>query len=128
MLRHSTFQSLIFAVTSFALLSLGLAQSASAGMISTQQVVDQQQRSELLNRIESRLQQEAVAGQLAAFGVDQGHLQARISQMTTAELQSLDGKIEQQIAGADAVALVGAVFIVLLVLEIVGVIDIFKKV
>ena len=38
------------------------------------------------------------------------------------------GKIDQQIAGGDILAVIGIVFVVLLILELVGVTDIFKSI
>ena len=39
----------------------------------------------------------------------------------------VDGALRSAPAGGDILALIGAVFVVLLVLELTGVIDIFKK-
>jgi len=47
--------------------------------------------------------------------------------LTDSELRTLAGKIAEAPAGADALAVIGIVFVVLLILEMVGVIDIFKK-
>jgi hypothetical protein len=52
----------------------------------------------------------------------------RVNNMTNAELLALEGQIDEQVAGGDALAVVGIVFVVLLILEIVGVTDIFKSV
>ena len=49
------------------------------------------------------------------------------SEFINAELLELVNGIENQVAGSDGVAIVGAVFIVLIVLELVGVTDIFKS-
>jgi hypothetical protein len=43
------------------------------------------------------------------------------------ELRSLAGQMSGMPAGGDALAVIGIVFIVLLILELTGVIDIFKK-
>jgi len=43
------------------------------------------------------------------------------------ELRSLADRMEQMPAGGDALAVIGIVFVVLIILELVGVIDIFKK-
>jgi len=61
------------------------------------------------------------------MGVDATHVDSRVAAMTDAELRSLAGEIENLPAGADALAVIGIVFLVLLILEAVGVLDIFKS-
>jgi len=46
--------------------------------------------------------------------------------MTTAELIALEGRIDENNAGGSALGTIGAVFLVLLILEVVGVTDVFK--
>ena len=48
--------------------------------------------------------------------------------MTTAELLELESRFDEQVAGGDALGVIGAVFLVLLILELVGVTDIFKSI
>jgi len=64
---------------------------------------------------------------LQAFGVDQAIVQERLQGLTQAELITLESQFNQQIAGGDALGIIGAVFLVLLILELVGVTDIFKS-
>ncbi len=40
----------------------------------------------------------------------------------------LEAEMDRQIAGGDALSLIGAVFLVLLILELVGVTDVFKSI
>jgi len=68
-----------------------------------------------------------VRAQLGAMGVDATQVDSRVAAMTDAELRSLAGEIENLPAGADALAVIGIVFLVLLILEAVGVLDIFKS-
>jgi hypothetical protein len=74
------------------------------------------------------LSQSAVQERLQAHGVDPIAAEARVAQLSDAELAKLADDLENAPAGGDALALVGAVFVVLLILELTGVIDIFKKV
>ncbi len=112
----------------FAIALTGIGQLAWAGPIGTDVVVSAEARTASLARIESVLQQEAVAGQLENMGVAPEAISARLGNMTDAELAALDGQLEELAAGGDVLGLVGAVFVVLLILEIVGVTDIFKSV
>jgi hypothetical protein len=68
-----------------------------------------------------------VSRQLVLFGVDPLAVQLRVGNMTDAELLTLEGNLDKQVAGGDAVAIVGAVFIVLIILELMGITDIFKN-
>ncbi len=54
-------------------------------------------------------------------------VESRVAALTDSELRTLAGQMADLPAGADALAVIGIVFLVLLILEAVGVIDIFKK-
>ena len=125
---HSTMlRNFVVSLVSLSLLSLGLAQTSSAAMIGTQQVVQSEARDARITRVETILRRDDVARQLVAFGVDPLAVQARVGNMTDAELLALEGKLDTPIAGGSAVGIVGAVFIVLIILEFVGITDIFKS-
>jgi hypothetical protein len=125
-MRSKILRNFIVRLTSLSLLSLGLAQASGAAMISTQRVVQNEARDARIARVATVLARQDVAKQLVLFGVDPLAVQLRVDNMTDAELLSLEGNLDKRIAGGDAVAIVGAVFIVLIILELVGVIDIFK--
>jgi len=61
------------------------------------------------------------------MGVDPSQVDARIASLTDGELRTLAGQMNDLPAGSGALAVIGIVFLVLLILEAVGVIDIFKK-
>ncbi|MGB5739727.1 MAG: PA2779 family protein, partial [Woeseia sp.] len=119
-------RNLVFKFVSLSLLSIGFAQVSGAAMIGTQQLIDHDMRGAQLTRVASLLARQDVAEQLVAFGVDPQLVQARVANLTDAELAALEGKLDQQIAGGNALGIIGAVFLVLMILEFVGVIDIFK--
>lgn len=118
----------LFRLVSIALISAGFAQVSFAGMIGTEYLVEADARADSIARIESFLARADVAKQLQSLGVDKADIEARLAGLTNAELLSLEGRLDQQVAGGDALAVVGVVFLVLLILEIVGVTDIFKSV
>jgi siroheme synthase len=107
---------------------MGFVQVSGAGVISTEQMIDSEVRQEQLTRLESFLLRQDVADQLIEYGVAPETVMARIQHMTSAELAALEGKIDEQVAGGDALAIIGTVFLVLLILELVGVTDIFKSI
>lgn len=102
-------------------------QSASAGMVATEYLIDEQAKSQSLTRVQALLAREEVASRLISLGVEPEMIAARLQGLSHAELQTLEARIDQQIAGGDALGVIGAVFLVLLILELVGVTDVFKS-
>jgi len=115
-------------LVSMSIICMGFAQAAPAGMIDTSYLIDNEARAASLARVEVLLARDDVARQLAALGVDQETVVERLNGLSTAELLELEGHIDDQVAGGDALAVIGAVFLVLLILELVGVTDIFKSI
>jgi len=113
---------------SVSIVCMGFVQAAPAGVIGTGYLVDGEARAASLARIEVALAREDVARQLAALGVDRAVLAERLGSLSNAELLELEGTIDEHVAGGDILGLIGAVFVVLLILELVGVTDIFKSV
>lgn len=127
-MKRLQLRSWVTQAVSISIICLGFAQAAPAAMISTGQLVDQEARVASLSKIEGLLAREDVARQMLALGVQPEHVVARLDVMTTEELRELESRFDEQVAGGDALALIGALFIVLLILEVVGVTDIFKAV
>ena len=115
-------------IISVSIICMGFAQVAPAAMIGTGHLVDNETRAASLSRVEVLLARADVAAQLEAFGVDKDQVVERLNGLSTAELLELEGKIGEQIAGGDILAVIGIVFVVLLILELVGVTDIFKSI
>jgi hypothetical protein len=115
-------------LVSLTLISIGFVQPAAADLIGTQEMLDVEMRQAAITKVELLLARQDVAKQLQAFGVPPQSVIERVNNMTNAELLALEGQIDEQVAGGDALAVVGIVFVVLLILEIVGVTDIFKSV
>jgi len=109
------------------MLNLGSPLVAQAEMIGTLQAVEASTRAQELAAVSSALARDQVRAQFVAFGVDPALVETRVAALTDSELRTLAGKIAEAPAGADALAVIGIVFVVLLILEMVGVIDIFKK-
>ncbi len=121
-------RALLLRVVSISIICLGFAQAAPAGMIPTGHLVDDEVRGDSLSRIELLLARDDVASQMVALGVQPEQVMMRLEAMTTAELLELESNFDQQLAGGDALAVIGAVFLVLLILELVGVTDVFKSI
>jgi hypothetical protein len=110
-----------------AILNLSSPLVANARIIGTLQAVESQTRASDLATVNAALARDQVRSQFQALGVDPTQVEARVAALTDAELRTLAGQMQDLPAGADGFAIVGIVFLVLLILEAVGVIDIFKK-
>jgi hypothetical protein len=100
---------------------------AGAQPISTATALALEQRAENEAVVDAYFAREEVEAQLAALGVDPELAKLRAAALSPSELAELAGRIEEAPAGGDLIAVLGVTFVVLLVLELVGVIDIFKK-
>ena len=114
-------------VLCFALLNLGSPPVAEAGLVTTLQAAAATTRTQDLATVNAALAREEVRAQFEALGVEPAQIESRIAALTDAELRTLAGQMGDMPAGADALAVIGIVFLVLLILEAVGVIDVFKK-
>lgn len=112
---------------SVSIVCMGFAQVAPAGMIGTGYMLEDESRAASVSRMEILLAREDVGRQLEAFGVDRAMVMERLDALSTAELLELEGALDSQLAGGDVIAVVGVVFVVLMILELVGVTDIFKS-
>jgi len=122
------FKRMIAAWMILNLLGLGLVPAAQAALIGTQASLSMEQREGRLDRIQSLVLRQEVQREMVTLGVDPGAVQGRLAALTDEELQTLEGQLASLPAGGDSVlAVIGVVFLVLLILELVGVTNIFKK-
>jgi hypothetical protein len=110
-----------------AVLNVGSPLVARAELVGTLQAVESSTRSQDLATVSAALARQEVRDQMAALGVDAADVDARIARLTDSELRTLADRMGEMPAGGDALAVIGIVFVVLVILELVGVIDIFKK-
>jgi|SoiMetStandDraft_2_1073263.scaffolds.fasta_scaffold59406_2 hypothetical protein len=121
-------KTLLVQVLAVSLLSLGSPLVVQAEVIGTLAGLESAQRDNDLARVNRALATAEAREQLHALGVDQAQVEARLARLTDSELRTLADRIDQApAAGADILAVIGVVFVVLLILEAVGVIDVFKK-
>ena len=114
-------------ILTIALLNVGSPLVVQAEVIGTLAGLESAQRDTDLARVNRVLATAEARDQLQALGVDQAQVEARLAGLTDSELNTLADKLEHAPAGGDVLAVIGVVFVVLLILEAVGVIDIFKK-
>lgn len=102
---------------------------AQAGVISTEAAIEMEEHDARIERINSVLQRDSVQKQMVRLGVDPQLAAARLASLSDGELQQLEARMDELPAGADgALQVLGIVLLVLLVLELVGVTDVFKSI
>ncbi len=127
-MRIEGFHRSCVALLSVSLVSLGLQTPAAAGIVATADAIATTQQQDDLAVVRDAFVRADVREQMVALGVDPAEVDGRLAALTPAELSILAGNIQQAPAGGDsALAILGVVFLVLLVLELTGTIDIFKK-
>lgn len=117
----------IVAAISLCVASAGFVDAAHAGIVETGAMM-QTTRGDDLSAIRAQLAREEVRAQLGRFGVGEEAIEQRLAALSDQELSRLSQRMQEAPAGGDVLAIIGITFIVLLILELVGVIDIFKKV
>ena len=110
------------------LLALTFSQSAGAGIVSTEAAMQMAERSARIERIHSVLARDNVQEQLVRLGVDPADAERRVASLSDSELAQLEQRMDDLPAGAGALEVLGIVLLVLLVLELVGVTDVFKAI
>ena len=110
------------------LVTLGWVPAANAEVISTAAFNQSMTRDQRIAHVNNFLAQENVRSQLVGLGVDPKDAQARVSSLTDAELATLNDRIDALPAGGSSFfAVIGIVFLVLVILELVGVLNVFKS-
>ncbi len=107
---------------------LGVPATSLAAPIGTDTLVQLEQRGELLSRIQTQLARDDVRAQFLQRGVSPTEVDARVAALSTEELQMLSMQLDELPAGGSLLAVIGVVFVVLLILELVGVTNVFTKV
>ena len=121
-------KDLVLKVTLLSFLCMSLSiPAAQARILTTEEFLGASDRSAHLQTVHGVLEQEAVKQQLIAYGVDPADAAERISGLSDQELAELAAQMEELPAGGSVLALIGAVFLVLIILELTGVINIFSN-
>lgn len=103
-----------------------LAPGAQATVIDTRTILATQADTPEAS-VQAFLARGEVREQLIALGVDPADASGRVAALNDRELSLLQNHINDLPAGSSALAVLGAVFLVLLVLELVGITNIFSK-
>ena len=128
-MKSSMFKAGSVCALAAALVTGSLVQStafaAPAGMVSTQQLVQESRVDQQRVQVSDFLSRADVQAQLEARGVDVASAQARIASLSPAELASLSAQIDQLPAGEGVLETVLFLLVIFMLLDIAGVTDIF---
>ena len=106
----------------------GLTAQVHAAMIGAQDVLRTEQRLQVRDRMAQLLTQQSVQQSLQKLGVTPENASVRVQSLTDSELDQLATHLEKLPAGSGALEVIGIVFLVLLILELVGVTNIFTRI
>jgi hypothetical protein len=103
--------------------------AARADLVTTEQVVDAKAAASDRERLAAVLLRDDVRQQMEALGVDRDEAMARLASLSDQEIQQVAGKIDELPAGQSFIAgvliIAGAVLLALVILDLVGVTDVF---
>lgn len=116
----------IYFLTTMFFCTSSLVPAARAAMINTTDYIKQEQnltRDKLL----SQLERSDVQERLVSLGVDPDDARRRIAGLSQEELTQMQQKMDDLPAGSNLLAVLGILLIVLIVLELVGVTNVFSR-
>ncbi|MGE0557588.1 MAG: PA2779 family protein [Burkholderiales bacterium] len=117
----NTFNRAVARLLILCTLGLGLPLPASAGIVTTDQITAGAER----DRVRDFMAREDVRAQLESLGVDANSVRDRVDAMTDEEVGKLAGRIDRMPAGGGILGVLFAVFIILLVTDILGLTKVF---
>ncbi len=110
------------------LVAVGVPMPAQAGIVGSDQLLQSERSSVKREQLQEWMARADVRQQLQSMGVDAEQAAERINALTEQELQQLALNMDTDPAGSGALAVVGIVFVVLLILELVGVTNLFTAI
>jgi len=117
----------VVGIVCVAILNMGMVGAASAAIVDTATLVTPDRAADM-SVVRNHLDRADVRAKMEEMGIEATAVDRRLARLNDRELHKLAADMQNAPAGgADAVWIVGAVFIVLIILELTGVIDIFKK-
>ncbi|MBX5462457.1 MAG: PA2779 family protein [Steroidobacteraceae bacterium] len=126
-MKRAMWRKGVVSLLSVAIINLGLVGSAAGAIVDTETLVTSNRNADMAI-VRAQLDREEVRQQLKELGVEASSVESRIASLSDSELHQLAQNMQNAPAGGDLLAIIGVTFVVLLILELVGVIDIFKQV
>ena len=119
----SVFQRLTSTVAACSLLAVTMPLPARASLVTTSEAIAA--TSSIQERVRDLLARQEVREALAVRGVDPVYIDARIAALTDDEAQLLAKRIEQLPSGGSVIGVLFAVFLILLITDILGLTKVF---
>jgi hypothetical protein len=116
-------RKIIAAVASTCLPGVGLPLPAHAALVGTQQAMHADGSAR--THIQAWLARAEVRKALLDNGVELSQVQARVDALTDAEARDFAARIDQMPAGGDVLGILFAIFVILLVTDILGLTKVF---
>lgn len=107
--------------------AIGFPSFVMASPIDTMTVITMDERTTHIDRIRSTMARDDVRSTLIGMGVNPVQAELRLNALTDAELVMLNQQMDELPAGGSALGVLGAVLLVLIVLELLGVTNVFTK-
>lgn len=120
--------SLIFFLLTMFVITSTLIPTVEAKMIDTDTYFSVQQYQDGKMQISEFISRDDVRAKLVEFGVDPFEAEQRIAHLSSEEVQLLQSRIADLPAGAGVIEVIGIVFVILLILELIGVTNIFTRI
>lgn len=108
---------------------LGVPGTAMAGTVGTHTLMQIEARQEKVDQLQQAMLRDDIREALVALGVTPEAAQQRIATLNDQELVALEGQIDTLPAGGTSLlAVIGVVFVVLLILDLTGVTNVFSRI
>jgi len=120
--------SLIFFLLTMFVITSTLIPTVEAKMIDTDTYFSVQQYQDGKMQISEFISRDDIRAKLVEFGVDPQEAEQRIAHLSSEEVQLLQSRIADLPAGAGVIEVIGIVFVILLILELIGVTNIFTRI
>lgn len=127
MIKRSPLKRALVKILMVAMTAFTWPQALIAAPVGTSAVLEQENVQAQVSRVRETLARDDVQRAMVALGVDPAAARERVASLTPAEVAALESELDHLPAGGDFLAVVGIVFVVLIILELVGVINIFKN-
>ncbi len=108
-------------------LFIGYPAFVLASPINTMTVIQMDEREMQIDRLRSAMARDEVRSTLLSMGVNPAEAEVRLDALTDQELVMLNEQMDQMPAGGSILGVLGAVLVVLIVLELLGVTNVFTK-
>lgn len=116
---------LILALVVGSLPAVAAVPAVDQGLVGTTDLLDAQASQQDRDRIRQVLAREDVQQQLLLQGVSPAEVENRVAALSDAEAREMADRLDQMPAGAGVVGALFAVFIILLVTDILGLTDVY---